>query len=58
MYIHVHVHEYTATVVDSTLLCSIVQTSDVQYVSIYRNIDIFVEYRDTLLAFGCIDTLE
>ena len=32
--------------------------SDVQYVSIYRNIDIFVEYRDTILAFGCIDTLE
>ena len=32
--------------------------SDVRYVSIYRNIDIFVEYRDTILAFGCIDTLE
>ena len=33
-------------------------TSDVRYVSIYQNIDIFVEYRDTILAFGCIDTLE
>ena len=32
--------------------------SDVRYVSIYRNIDIFVEYRDTILASGCIDTLE
>ena len=32
--------------------------SDVRYVSIYRNIDIFVQYRDTILAFGCIDTLE
>ena len=32
--------------------------SDVRYVSIYRNIDIFVEYRDTILAFGCINTLE
>ena len=36
-------------------VCSI---SDVRYVSIYRNIDIFIEYRDTILAFGCIDTLE
>ena len=24
----------------------------------YRYIDIFVEYRDTILAFVCIDTLE
>ena len=30
--------------------------SDVRYVSIYQNIDIFVEYRDTILAFGCINT--
>ena len=22
------------------------------------NIDIFIQYRDTILAFGCIDTLE
>ena len=34
-----------------------VLNSDVQYISIYRN-DIFIQYRDTLLAFGCIDTLE
>ena len=33
-------------------------SSDVRYVSIYRNIDIFVQYRDTILAFKCIDTLE
>ena len=26
-----------------------------QYISIYRNIDIFIQYRDTILAFGCID---
>ena len=25
---------------------------------IYGNIDIFVEYRDTILGFECIDTLE
>ena len=36
----------------------VVRSSDVRYVSIYRNIDIFIEYRDTILAFGCIDTLE
>ena len=32
-------------------------TSDVRYVSIYRNIEIFIQYRDTISAFGCIDTL-
>ena len=35
-----------------------VHVSDVQYVSnllVYRNIDIFIQYRDTILAFGCID---
>ena len=33
-------------------------TSDMQYISIYRNIDIFIQYHDTILAFGCIDALE
>ena len=36
----------------------VIITSDVRYVSIYRNIDIFIQYRDTILAFECIDTLE
>ena len=35
-----------------------VSISDVRYVLIYRNIVLFVQYRDTILAFGCIDTLE
>ena len=34
-----------------------IKSSDVRYVSIYRNIEIFIQYRDTILAFGCIDTL-
>ena len=50
MYVHVHVFYII-------LMCVHVH-SDVRYVSVYRNIDIFVEYRDTILAFGCIDTLE
>ena len=35
-----------------------IRSSDVRYVSIYQNIDICIQYRDTILAFGCIDTLE
>ena len=32
--------------------------SDVRYISIYQNIDIFIQYHYTILAFGCIDTQE
>ena len=32
--------------------------SDVRYLLIYQNTDIFIQYRDTILVFGCIDTLE
>ena len=35
-----------------------IEPSHVQYVSIYRNIDTFIQYRDTILAFECISTLE
>ena len=31
--------------------------TDVRYVSIYRNIDTFIQCSDTILAFGYIDTL-
>ena len=36
---------------------ALTKTWNVRYVSIYQNIEIFIQYRDTILAFGCIDTL-
>ena len=33
------------------LTCLCTYTSDVQYISIYRNIEIFIQYHDTILAF-------
>ena len=50
-------HHIAVTIVSTQEFWS-VNSSDVRYVSIYRNIDIFVQYRDTILAFKCIDTLE
>ena len=37
---------------------SLPMTSDVRYISINPNIDICIQYRDTILALGCINTLE
>ena len=52
-----HWTEITLPVLHDIYIYDIIVTSDVQYVSIYKNIDIFIQYRDTILAFGGIDTL-